>query len=422
MMWRTNIGDGVTIINDDTSASGPRRVDSSEPAWNDDKDKGKVEDEPVEPPAKIIEYCRDQSLIHNLADLFLDNINGVHQFTSYTSSDFLVGYPYNQSPGHTLLHSAMLATGAVFSGRTDAADVGETFARFAESLVFSCFRSNLAAKVQGVAVLQGLCMMSWRSLALGRDHFGWTFISMAAGLCVHLRLHVLALDECAARAWQPQDGEVRAFWTFYLVDRSAISILGRNCVLPWRRVNVPRFDDTLNPLGATDAQVSFTWQCRLWFLHDEHMDQIFASNFDSMPAQQQVHLLVSTHEALNGFFHSRDRRLDLQGRNTSRHVLFFHMAYQMALLITLPPFLRCFAGRPQKSGPNSNAGSGEDCTLLILRSLTSAATSMVRLVRMYRDAHPTQWTRANPVVIPSAKRRHCAHDERHQPVVARPQI
>ncbi|CAK7205480.1 hypothetical protein SEUCBS139899_008255 [Sporothrix eucalyptigena] len=378
MMWRTNIGDGVTIINDSATGSGSRRVDSSEPA--------RCEDEQVQPPERIVEYCRDRTLIHGLADLFLDNINGEHQFTGYTSSDFLVGYPQNQNLGHTLLHSAILATGAVFSGRPDAAEISEAFARFAESLVFSCFRSSL-----GVQVLQGLCILSWRSLALGRDHFGWTFISMAAGLCVHLRLHVLALDECAARAWQPQDSEIRTFWMFYLIDRTAISILGRNCVLPWRRVNVPRFDDTLNPLSATDAQIAFTWQCRLWFLHDEHMDQIFASNFDSMPAQQQVHLLVSTHEALNGFFHARDRRLDLQGRGTSRHVLFFHMAYQMALLITLPPFLRCFC-RP-------GAPSDSDYSLLILRSLTSAASTMVRLVRMYRDAHPARWARANPVII-----------------------
>lgn len=111
MMWRTNIGDGDNMINDDdktTSRSGPRRVDSSEPAMDDD--------EPVDPPARIVEYCRDQSLIHGLADLFLDNINGEHQFTGYiSSSDFLVGYPQHQTPGHTLLHSAILATGAVFS-------------------------------------------------------------------------------------------------------------------------------------------------------------------------------------------------------------------------------------------------------------------------------------------------------------------
>ncbi|KAI1860501.1 hypothetical protein JX265_009900 [Neoarthrinium moseri] len=376
MMWRTNIGDGVTIIGD--SPSGPHRVDPAETPRPADF---------ITPPMKILDYCGNQELIHGLADLFLENINSEHQFTSYKSSDFLVGYPY-QSFGYTFLHSAMLATGAVFSDRADAAEISDAFAQFAESLVFICFRND-----PGIQVLQGLCMLSWRSLALGRDHFGWTFISMAAGLCVHLRLHVLALDECSARTWQPQVADIRTFWMFYLIDRTAISILGRNCVLPWRRVNVPNFEGTIDPLTADIAQISFTWQCKLWFLHDEQMDQIFASKFDSMPAQQQIHLLVSTHEALNGFFKSRDRRLDLKGRETCRHVLFFHLAYQMALLITLPPFLRCFCA------PNADHSGDSEFMLLILRSLTSAASNTIRLVRVYRDAHPEQWRAANPVVI-----------------------
>lgn len=125
-------------------------------------------------------------------------------------------------------------------------------------------------------------------------------------------------------------------------------------------------------------------------LADSHR---FTSKFETMPAQQQAHMLVSTHEALSNFFKSRDRRLDLCGKDTNRHVLFFHMSYQMALLITLPPFLRCFAISKGYSTGNPNY------IILILRSLTSAASMMIRLVRMYRDAHPEQWKTANPVVI-----------------------
>jgi hypothetical protein len=123
----------------------------------------------------------------------------------------------------------------------------------------------------------------------------------------------------------------------------------------------------------------------------------FTSKFEAIPAQQQAHLLVATHEALSNFFKSRDRRLDLRGQDTSRHVLFFHMAYQMALLITLPPFLRCFAmSKGQHEAENS---ANPNYIILILRSLTGAASMMIRLVRMYRDAHPEQWKTANPVII-----------------------
>lgn len=123
----------------------------------------------------------------------------------------------------------------------------------------------------------------------------------------------------------------------------------------------------------------------------------FTSKFEAIPAQQQAHLLVATHEALSNFFKSRDRRLDLRGQDTSRHVLFFHMAYQMALLITLPPFLRCFA--MSKAKPEAVDSASPSYIILILRSLTGAASMMIRLVRMYRDAHPEQWKTANPVII-----------------------
>lgn len=258
MMWRTNIGDGVTIISD-AAADAQHRVGSSEQLGDQDF---------IHPPPNILLYCQDSGLLHELATLFLDNINSEHQFTPYRTTDFLGDYPY-QSFKHTFMHSAVLATGAVFSTRPDAKEIAETFAQFAESLLFTCFRSS-----PNIQVVQGLCMMSWRSLALARDHFGWIFISMAAGLSVHLRLHVLALDECEARSWQPQAEDIRTFWMFYLIDRTAISILGRNCALPWRRVNVPNFEASVHPKTADIAEISFMWQCKLWFLHDEQMDQM----------------------------------------------------------------------------------------------------------------------------------------------------
>lgn len=257
MMWRTNIGDGVTIINE--SADSQHRVDSStQPGLQDF----------ITPPPNVLVYCQDTVLLQELATLFLDNINSEHQFTPYKTTEFLAGYPY-QNFGQTFLHSAILSTGAIFSTRPDAKEIAEAFSIFAESLVFTCFRQSPTLQV-----VQGLCMMSWRSLALGRDHFGWIYISMAAGLSVHLRLHVLALDECESRSWRPHVEDIRTFWMFYLIDRTAISILGRNCALPWRRVNVPNFEASLDPKHADIAQISFMWQCKLWFLHDEQMDQM----------------------------------------------------------------------------------------------------------------------------------------------------
>ncbi|KAK8190294.1 hypothetical protein IWZ00DRAFT_492179 [Phyllosticta capitalensis] len=400
MMWRTNIGDGVTIISDDATGS-DHRVEEAE-------EQQPPQAFPVNPPEVILHYCRDLNLVRTLASSFLANINTEHMFTSYRHdqvNEILHNYPHGQPRDLVFLHSAMLASGATFSSSSSPNTangyshdtIAEHFAQYAESLVFTCFR-----EAPTVAVVQGLCILSERALALGRDQFGWSFISMAAGISVHLRLHVLALDECSARSWTPSREAIRTFWMFYMTDRTAISILGRNCVLPWRRVNVPNFDTTMTRDAAHGGdvdigEVSFAWQCRLWYLHDNYMDQIFSSNFEVMPHAEQVQLLVSTHDALRTFFQGRDRRLDLVGASTSKHVLFFHLAYQIALLITLPPFLRCFAS---PNAPKNIEGKG-NVMVLILRSLTSAASTTVRLVRMYRDLDPDHWTAAkpNPVII-----------------------
>ncbi|CCF46228.1 hypothetical protein CH063_15046 [Colletotrichum higginsianum] len=315
-----------------------------------------------------------------MADLFLANINREHQFTPYTTTaDFLPGYPY-QAPDEAFLHSAIIATGTAFSSRPDARVVGDAFAEFAEGLVLTCCRQNPT-----VRVIQGLSMMSWRSLALGRDHFGWMFISMAAGMCVHLRLHVLALDECTARQLEATEQEVRTFWMFYIIDRTAISILGRNCALPWRRVNVPSFDTTFESSTADLAQVSFAWQCRLWYLQDQYMDQVFSTTFESLPIPQQVRVLVASQDALSTFFRSRDDRLHLSGDSTPKPVLQFHLAYQMTILITMPPFLRIFAAisqTPPAGGSSSGSSSNSNINGNINNGNTNNDTNSIIIITL----------------------------------------
>ncbi|KAI8155516.1 Nitrogen assimilation transcription factor nit-4 [Colletotrichum sp. SAR 10_70] len=269
MLWRTNVGDGVTIINDPTTGS-KYALEAAQEAPPSAQ---------FVPPENVLAYCRQPGLIHEMADTFLQNINKEHQFTQYTNIDFLQRYPY-QAPDEAFLHSAIIATGTTFSLRPDAMKIGDTFGQFAESLAFTCCR--LAPTVK---VIQGLSMMSWRSLALGRDHFGWIFISMAA-------------------------------------------------------------------------------------------------------------------DALNAFFRSRDNRLHLTGDSTPKPVILFHLAYQMTILITMPPFLRIFATISQASSSSSTATGGQNSEfmLLVLRSLTGAATATSRLVRTYRRAHGFE-TPPNPVII-----------------------
>lgn len=270
MMWRMNLGDGATIMHDSSTTASISIVE----------DAGKSAPCPTPPPA-ITRYCRDQKLLPRLGTSFLENINQEHQFTSYRSLSFLENYPH-QELDKVFLHTAMLAAGAAFLASQDSKmdRIGESFAKYAESLIFECCRNKVT-----LSVIQGMCILSFRSLSIGKDHLGWMFISIAGGLCVHLRLHVLAVDECAARSLQPTSPEIRTFWMYYFVDKSAITILGRNCALPWRKVNVPQIDSTFDPETADLAELSFAWQCKLWYSHDAAMDQMSAlpTSFPAAP-------------------------------------------------------------------------------------------------------------------------------------------
>lgn len=260
MMWRTNLGDGVPITHEAVGRE-PLTADS---------DTTSLLAGHFAPSPEVLWYCKDGNLLEHLAQTFLMSINQEHQFTTYTSTSFLEGYPF-QPLEKVFLHTAILAVGASFLSASDdaMARAGEGFARYAERLVFECCRLKPT-----LAAIQGTTMLSFRSLALGRDHMGWTFISIAGGLSVHLRLHVLAVDEMDAGPMQPTVSEIRTFWMYYFVDRSAITILGRNCALPWRRVNVPSFDTTFDLSAASLEEISFAWQCRLWYTHDSAMDQM----------------------------------------------------------------------------------------------------------------------------------------------------
>ncbi|KAH0442471.1 hypothetical protein CcaCcLH18_01513 [Colletotrichum camelliae] len=157
MMWRMNLGDGAVITQDgDSTLSYEIAADYA------------VESSHISPPDEIIRYSRDSDLLSKLASVFLDNINQEHQFTPYTSTSFLDQYPY-QSIDETFLHTAILATGAAFLASRDLnmAKVGEDFAKYAEKLVFDCCRYR-----PSLSVIQGMCILSFRSLSIGKDHLG----------------------------------------------------------------------------------------------------------------------------------------------------------------------------------------------------------------------------------------------------------
>ncbi|KAG0157748.1 hypothetical protein PDIDSM_4933 [Penicillium digitatum] len=259
MMWRTNLADAVAEEEKHSIKNPPTGENILQPEG------------PPQVPPQILKICGEVTRVYEIAALFLKCINEDHQFTQYESSDFFLQFP-NQSPDHLFLHAAMLAAGAAFENKKDSLKISDKLAELSESLVFKCFRQS-----PSIYVIQGLSILSWRSLASGCDQFGWTFLSMAAGMAVQLRLHVLALDEFDTMSTSGAGlADVQTFWSFYMTDRTSISILGRNCMLPWRRVNVPAIETCFPSDGTSLAQISFAWQCKLWYMHDQNMDKMQA--------------------------------------------------------------------------------------------------------------------------------------------------
>ena len=124
----------------------------------------------------------------------------------------------------------------------------------------------------------------------------------------------------------------------------------------------------------------------------------FSPAFEKLSRTEQVLLLLSTHEALNKFFQSRDCRLDLPSGFTPKPILLFHLAYQMALLVTMPPFLKVFTSSSSSSSSHESEQVAATPTMqLILRSLFYAASSTTRLVSSYRESYTLR--QANPVII-----------------------
>ena len=117
----------------------------------------------------------------------------------------------------------------------------------------------------------------------------------------------------------------------------------------------------------------------------------FSSSFEALSTADQVHLLISTHRDLNRFFKSRDQRLEVARDAPPKPALLFHMAYQMAILITMPPFLRLFAT------VNNESQKIQQAMQLVLQSISSAASSMVRLAQTYTKTYGFE--RANPLII-----------------------
>lgn len=309
-------------------------------------------------------WVHDPGLNQSLVDLYMEHVNPYHFFIEdlpnvamLTESDTPLQLRF--------LQATILAAGALYANDAQTVLAGQAFEVYAENIALKCCRD-----CPSLGVLRGLAILSWLELSHGNDNMGWMYNCMAASLALHLGLHVIGLSELQgsqAISLESRLSRIRAFWSFFLLDRMATSLLGRNCALPWRRVRVPALD-----LGGPliEAERAFTLQCRLWYLHDQYMDQIYAFEFVDLDVSGQSKLLLNARDALLTFRTTIVEQFPINAQEPNKHACLLHLSYQMSLTLIHRPFLRESHDRQTRH--------------LALRSITASADAFARLIKILK--------------------------------------
>ncbi|KAI2786308.1 hypothetical protein POX_g08691 [Penicillium oxalicum] len=385
LLWRLKISEGG-----ETSLIGPSGNFCFE------TDSAGVTINPVQPDFEHehawCEHGSDQNsldvsqVVKNLVTLFTKFINPVHQLVD---EDVLVEMADSPTADMTFLGMATLAAGSLYADSVEGKCYGSEMAAIVEATALKTCRETPT-----LSTIQALSIMCWRELALDNEKMAWMYNGMACSLALHLGLTVSSLETLQTneseasnpQALQSRQLRVKSLWSVILLDRIATSLLGRNCLIPWRRVSAPFYLDVVDqdvPLQA----VIFDYHCRLWFIHDQFMDSIYSFQFLDLDMEKRHGMLIDARERLLSFRRDLNSRLRLTKDVTEPTLIFCHMSYHMSQLLIHRPYL--------------NEPPGSHIHRLSIRSMAVEAAEIVRLIRAYeRLAH---FDKAPPFIVHSVQ-------------------
>ncbi|EPE27009.1 Zn2/Cys6 DNA-binding protein [Glarea lozoyensis ATCC 20868] len=302
--------------------------------------------------------------------LFMENFNVFHQYLDLEDSVSVVNTDCNQERSDVCFRNyAIFSVGAYFSEAPELQHIGKICVSLAENMLLSCIRNNTSD-----LIVQGTSLLAWREITLGNDDMAYNFIAMATGLILHRAHHVAVLPDASQSDVEASmmKRKIRSFWAYFSVDRLVTSSLGMNCTIHWQRVRTECFYSLVQGRATVDdvAHDSF---CKLWHLWDSCMDQVHAFSWSELTSDERRSLAVRSHQTLEGFYNELDGRIHLNKDNMRPSVVWFQLSYHAALLLIHRPFL--------------NEPTGSVTLGLALRSATSAASSIARILRNYRT-HP----------------------------------
>ncbi|KAJ5368359.1 uncharacterized protein N7496_008119 [Penicillium cataractarum] len=370
LMWRMKLDDSGEKAFIGPSGNFCFPVTPKEPSTKDvpiHESNSLDQDEPIgsESPSQ-----RDEAQITNyLLDLFQQHINSIHFFVDHDTLVSLRGD--NLNPDLSLTKYSAIAAGSLLSDDNDSRTFGNDAASAVDSIILPACRQH-----PSVWLVQALAIMCW---------------PMCAGMALHLGLPVCSLrilddgktehDELSSSINRVR---LTTAWSSLLIDRIATSLLGRNCLLPWKRVRAVTYLDAINTTPSLE-EVAFDYHCRLWFIHDQHMDQIYSFEFDDLGELEKYRLLLNAREEFLAFHRGLDTRLRLGPGDTIPPVIVLHMSYNTSQMLIHRPYLMHPA--QSKAFP------------LSVQAMSTAAAAMVRLIREYRKV--AQLEKAPPFVVHS---------------------
>ncbi|THV50302.1 hypothetical protein BGAL_0156g00100 [Botrytis galanthina] len=308
----------------------------------------------------------DQALRQELFDVFKSVVNPNNQFLdSFSLNNFDV-LPAGADLDEILLRTAMFALATCFSARENATHIGDMFYKSAENIVQQCCRS-----CPSLVTVRALAMLCWRDLTLDNENSAWMYNCMGAALTTQLGLHVVDLQNIAGISPESKDSRIRTFWLWFRIDRIATFSLGRQCCIPWTRVRTPWLESILTS-SATLPELVFNYECRLLFLFDKYMDQIYSFQFHELDSQSRNKLLFDAREALCTFYNEMNRQLSSEWNGQSSTTISLRMTYHMCLILVQRPLLR----------EDSNGALYR----MAVQSSNSSAVAITNLLRDYRKA------------------------------------
>ncbi|CAI4052278.1 hypothetical protein N7582_005411 [Saccharomyces uvarum] len=201
---------------------------------------------------------------------------------------------------------------------------------------------------EDLKVIYILLILTCMYLGNHDEKLSWTYNALLCSRVHHTGLHVSTsipesyLDFIEDEKETLEKKRSRAFWSCALVDRIATNILGRCCIIHYKRI--------LTPFYVSDYTVShdlgdliFQYNTKLWYLHDKFSDQIYSFQFSSYDKALCRRILNASLSSLEGFVENLPVKLQLRLQDDDpkdSRLLLLHLTLNVSLLMIYRPFLK----------------------------------------------------------------------------------